>query len=87
MYSRTVESSVNSKPERVECMAVSPLNAFVYFFKSYSLDGAYRIREIFVYNGFADPTASNICADWYDWRVDMPIFDAIFTIPWRIALL
>ena len=54
MYSRTVESSVNSKPERVECMAVSPLNAFVYFFKSYSLDGAYRIREIFVYNGFAD---------------------------------
>ena len=35
-------------------MAVSPLNAFVYFFKSYSHDGAYRIREIFVYNGFAD---------------------------------
>ena len=36
---------------------------------------------------FEMPMASKICAPWYDWIVEMPILEAILTIPWSTALL
>ena len=36
---------------------------------------------------FLMPTASNICDDWYDCMVEIPILEAILTMPCRMALL
>ena len=33
------------------------------------------------------PIASKICDPWYDWIVEIPILDAIFTIPFKIPSL